>query len=95
MNEIDFNKGSWLFRTTGEVEQISPERDNCFSLEEMQRYVNGLIQIVGSPIGGKEVYCNEEGLLYDLPVNMAYLLHFDQELRGNVLLLCEKQLSVG
>lgn len=57
-----------LYKTNGEVLNVHPENNHDFSLEELQNYVEGDIQIVH--LSDNEVLVvNEEGKLHRLPFN--------------------------
>lgn len=48
--------------------------ESGLTLKEMQSYVGGIIQYVptwrvSELMDGAEIYCNEEGLIYSLPLN--------------------------
>lgn len=58
-----------IIKSSGEIIEVEPKNGKDFSLEEMQKIVDGYIQIV--TIGsGQYMVCNEEGLIHDLPVNL-------------------------
>ena len=57
-----------LIRSTGHEATVRPTSGKYFSLEELQRYVGGYIEIVALP-GGKSLIVNEEGKLQNLPPN--------------------------
>lgn len=65
-----------IYKTTGEVVEVSPKNGTDFSLEEMQAIVehkvNGVsyhyIEIIYLP-DGKLMVINEEGKLIDAPIN--------------------------
>lgn len=57
-----------LLKANLEVIDVTPENGTDFSLEELQGFVGGFIEIV--PLtGGQIMVINEEGKLNDLPVN--------------------------
>lgn len=58
----------WI-RADGTEEQVWPANGSDFTLDEMQEYVGGMIQIVPLPTTGALLVCNEEGKLLDLPFN--------------------------
>lgn len=61
-----------LYRTDGKVETVRPHDGKKFSLQELQGFVGGLIQIV--PLrpgnGHATLYVNEEGKIHGLPSNL-------------------------
>ena len=57
-----------LIRANGEVVEIEPKDKDSFTLDEMQRYVNGWIEVVYLASGDVMVV-NEEGKLNELPIN--------------------------
>ena len=50
------------------VEDVEPANGRDFSLEELQGYVDGLIEIV-SLYDGRLMVVNDEGLINGLPIN--------------------------
>ena len=73
-----------LLKTDNTIELIKP-KDKYFSLEELQGYVEGLIEYYPHRIDGNNVICNEEGLLLDLPYNNLAKLILDVDLVGPIL----------
>jgi len=57
-----------LIRANGEVVEIEPKDKDSFTLDEMQGYVNGWIEVVYLASGDVMVV-NEEGKLDGLPIN--------------------------
>ena len=61
-----------LYKSDFSVEEIKPAKGRYFKLEEMQKYVGGLIEIIpldGAGLEGKLLVVNEEGKLINLPFN--------------------------
>lgn len=52
----------------GEVTQVSPSNGKKFTLEELQGYVGGYIELIRLP-NGRDMYVNEEGKLTGLALN--------------------------
>ncbi|MCM1219670.1 MAG: DUF3846 domain-containing protein [Lachnospiraceae bacterium] len=61
-------KEAKVLRANGTEEVIVPVNGTDFSLEEAQKVVGGLIEIV-NVADGMIIVCNEEGLFMDLDVN--------------------------
>ena len=62
-----------LYKTDFSVEEIQPANGRYFKLEEMQKYVGGLIEIIpldGEGLEDKLLVVNEEGKLVNLPFNL-------------------------
>lgn len=62
-----------LYKTDFSVEEIKPANGRYFKLEEMQKYVGGLIEIIpldGDGLEEKLLVVNEEGKLINLPFNL-------------------------
>ena len=57
-----------LIKSNGEEKNVLPQNKTDFTLEELQKYVGGLIEIVRTK-DGKPMIINEEGKINDLPVN--------------------------
>ena len=64
------SNSSFTISTDGKIELVKPKDNKYFSLEEMQSFVGGLIEIIYiyEPVEMIMVL-NEEGKLEDLPVN--------------------------
>lgn len=87
-----------LIKTNGEITEVKPKNNKCFSLEELQEFVDGYIEIFW--INDKRWVVNEEGLLDDLPENLMatkmlreVVSYPTQVLVGNVLITEEKELE--
>lgn len=84
-----------LIKTNGEITEIKPSSGECFTLEELQKAVDGYIEIINVP-GGKVLVVDEEGKLKRKEVNavaMAFAhtsgaVHPSDAIVGDVL-LCE------
>lgn len=57
-----------LFKSTGEVIDVSPDKGKTFSLERLQELVGGYIEIL--PYRGWLFVCDEEGKLKGKPLNV-------------------------
>ena len=58
-----------LITTDGITKEVKPISGTKFSLKELQNYVGGFIQML--PLPDKSMaFCNEEGLLHNLPQNV-------------------------
>ncbi len=57
-----------LIKSNGEEKNVLPKNNKDFTLEELQKYVGGLIEIVRTK-DGKPMIINEEGKINDLPIN--------------------------
>lgn len=57
-----------LYKTNGEVLEVEPENGSDFSLEELQDFVDGHIEVV-SMSDREYMVVNEEGKLMNLPYN--------------------------
>lgn len=56
-----------VVKADGTVEVRPPEKGRQYKLEEMQKIVGGIIQVVPLPVG--VVVCDEEGLYKDYKIN--------------------------
>lgn len=78
---------------------VEPKNGKDFSLEELQQYVGGYIQIVD--LGKECLVINEEGKLHNLPINItatniahdAGALFLGDYIVGNVLRCDRKQIK--
>jgi hypothetical protein len=57
-----------LIRTNGAEETVTPANGKVFSLEEMQAFVGGDIQLLTLP-DGREIVLAEEGKVLGMPEN--------------------------
>ncbi len=71
-----------IYRADGSVETVVLG-DRVVLLEELQRAVGGYIEAV--PGTHARAYCNEEGRLLGLPLNLRASAHFRQILVGDVV----------
>lgn len=78
-----------LYRVNGQVLEVFPINGSKFELQEIQAYVGGLIeQVPGTGRKGvPAAYCNEEGRLERLRLNMPASKTFGQQLFGDVIQL--------
>lgn len=87
-----------LIKTDNSVTEVSPKNGTDFSLEELQGFVGGYIEIVypltGAPKGSILVV-NEEGKLIGLPVNgiATGMMGFTDTIVGDVLLCDTNQVK--
>jgi hypothetical protein len=83
------------------IEHLEPENGKTYELDEMQKAVEGYIEIAGTiSIDNKNytIVVNEEGLIKDLPINHGFWwAHGNKEGKhkyvGNVLLIPEEMLE--
>lgn len=57
-----------LYKTNGEIVEVEPENGSDFSLEELQSFVDGYIEIAYLD-NERVIVINEEGKINDLPYN--------------------------
>jgi hypothetical protein len=86
-----------LIKPNGEVIPVEPENGTDFSLEEMNEYVGGYIEIVHPPSQqGAIMVINEEGKLKGLPFNLLATMtaHLSGDhIVGNALLCHPSQVK--
>ena len=87
-----------LVKTNGEIEYVSPQNDSDFSLNELQKFVGGYIEIL--PLGKELMVINEEGKLLGLPYNENATAHLQSQygtnsdyIVGNALICSAKQIK--
>ena len=77
-----------LIDIDGEVTQVQPKNESKFTLDELQGYVGGYIEVVPQFKFSRKVFLvDEEGLLKDLEMNLIASGLISQPLFGNVLVL--------
>ncbi len=57
-----------IYRASGSIENASPKDGQQFSLEELQKIVDGYIELVRLS-DGRVMVCNEDGKSRNLPMN--------------------------
>lgn len=74
-----------LIKATGTITEIQPKNGHDYSLEELQGFVGGLIELVTFWHEGKIKYAvvNDEGLIMNLPCNLVASLVVGQDLVGD------------
>ena len=58
-----------IIKATGEIMEVFPGNSSNFSLEEVQKIVGGLVELIYLPNSKEIMLLNEEGKLMQLPVN--------------------------
>lgn len=74
-----------LFQIDNTLKLVKP-KDKHFELDELQNYVEGLIEFYPHRVNGDIVICNEEGLLLNMKYNHLVKLILGLDLVGPVLL---------
>ncbi len=85
-----------LIKTDGTQVEVHPANGKRFTLDELQGFVGGLVEMIDLSEG--IMWVNEEGKLDDLPMNTKatniarpYLFWFDDGVRGDVLVLTAQE----
>lgn len=82
-----------IIKTTGEKENIEPADGKVFSLKELQKAVNGYIEIV-SLDSGKLMIVDEEGLIKPDPIlNKEASKIAGQRIVGQVIIIDRDQIE--
>lgn len=81
----------WI-KADGSMEDVEPNNGSDFSLEELNKFVDGFIEVVWLP-NGKLMVVNEEGQLKRLIPNPVASIIARQMIVGNVLLCDEGQVK--
>lgn len=88
-----------LYKTDGTQTEVLPRNGESFTLEELQGFVGGWIQIV-SAAKNIHIICNEEGKLIGLPRNVLatpiWIQYFGytDTLCGDVLIANDAELDL-
>lgn len=83
-------RGLWI-TADGVRQEVVPANGKKFTLEELQKYVGGYIEMTKT-YDGRTMWVNEEGLLRNLPINLVatFLIHpayMHDGIRGDVLII--------
>jgi hypothetical protein len=81
-----------LITEDGMTREVIPSNGESFTLEEMQRFVGGLIEPVYLD-DERIILVNEEGLLLNMPVNMRASMLVGFPLAGPALLVSGKEFN--
>lgn len=87
-----------LIKVNGETEEVSPKNGTSFELEELQKMVGGLIQILATDENLLFVM-NEEGKVLGLPANHKATEIFQKEFKtsdflvGDVLICNDNEIE--
>jgi hypothetical protein len=84
------NSHGLLMKTDGSLELVKPEK-RAFTLKELQKMVDGYIEIYPTRNPKYIFLVNEEGILNDLPINRAAQTICNIQVVGN-LFICPKKL---
>ena len=84
-----------LIKTNGEETNVLPKNKTDFKLDELQKYVGGIIEIVKTK-EGRTMVINEEGKINDLPINQKaselYQYNEFDFIAGDVLICNENEI---
>ena len=84
-----------IIKSDGSPVKVEPKNGDCFSLEEMQKAVGGLIEVVNLP-GKKLMIVNEEGSYNGSDVNnrvIALTRYSYGVLFGDILFINKNQMQ--
>ena len=79
-------------KTTGEVEDVNPQDSKAFSLQELQDFVGGYIELVQLPTK-ETMVVNEEGRLRELPYNSVASSKAQRLIVGDVIVMSQVELQ--
>ena len=60
-----------LIKTDGTSIEVSPNNGTDYTLDELQKFVGGLIEVVAAKERGYILIINEEGKIEGLPINWS------------------------
>ena len=84
-----------LIKSNGEETNVTPKNKTDFQLDELQKFVGGLIEIVKTK-EGRTMVINEEGKINDLPINQKaseqYQYNEFDFIAGDVLICNESEI---
>lgn len=83
-----------LIRADGIVKDVQPGNGVAFTLEELQVYVGGYIELVPGSLREKPAFCNEDGLRLGLLYNPLASMRYGVNLVGTVL-VCDTLKQAG
>ena len=80
-----------IMHTDGTITPITPKRGKTYSLEELQSYVGGYIELL--PLEkSRYAVVNEEGMLHDLAINPGASLLLGQKIVGPCVVIARSSL---
>lgn len=82
-----------ILRANGKREDIKPENGTKLSLEQLQKAVGGYIEIVHAPNCHNILIANEEGQIYDLPINIQASKIAQREIVGDIVLCLQSEIQ--
>lgn len=85
LNSIEKKNIALLIKTDGTIEIVKP-KEKYFSLKELQKCVDGYIEIGQQVFEEYLTVVNEEGLLLKLPFNNLFYQLYGIKFYGNVLI---------
>lgn len=92
--KVKFDEQSNTCQT--DVVDIQPKEGSKYTLEELQEYVDGYIEVIYGD--GKAIICNEDGKYMNLPVNRLvtsmyqHILYEGDYFVGNCVVIGENEL---
>ena len=94
----DSKRKGWYITPDGErIDMPEPEgEDGTFSLKQLQEAVGGYIEVVHSSLDvakGRVILADEEGLLKQLPINIAGTVMCGRPVVGNIVVIDEECFS--
>jgi hypothetical protein len=73
-----------LYKTTGEIINVSPSNERDFKCVELRKYVGGYFELV--PLQEGWLVCNEDGRSLELPKNQLISLFLHRVVLGDCLI---------
>lgn len=91
----DSKRKGWYITPDGErIDMPEPENeDGTFSLKQLQEAVGGYIEVVQSSLDvakGRVILADEEGLIKQLPINIAGTVMCGRPVVGNIVVIDEE-----
>lgn len=87
-----------LYTVDGTIKEVTPSKKKKFSLEELQGFVDGYIEVLRLT-DKKMLVVNEEGIFQGLPFNKSAMYHIANEygvkipnLVGDVLVITKSEI---
>jgi len=82
-----------ILRANGKRDDIKPQNGTKLSLEQLQKVVGGYIEIIPAPNCHNILIANEEGQIYNLPINVQASKIAQKTIVGDIVLCLQSEIQ--